>query len=374
MADAMGPRERWWAFRNRWLRSPRFRAWASAAWFTRPIARRRALAAFDLCAGFVYSQVLLACVRLRLLDVLAERAQSLPVIARRVSLPEAAAGRLLDAAVALDLASRLPDGRYTLGEVGAAIADEAGILAMVEHHALLYDDLRDPVALLRGAGADTRLSGFWAYAADHAPGRIADDRVASYTALMAASQPLVAAEVLAAYDFRRHRRVLDVGGGAGAFLCAVGAAAPAAELVLFDLPPVAERAQAAFEAAGLAGRARSVGGDFLRDPLPRGADVATLVRILHDHDDAAALTLLRAIRAALPAGGTLLIAEPMSEAPGARRMGDAYFGFYLLAMGRGRPRTPAAVAALLQTAGFARAAPVATRMPLLTGLVVARAG
>jgi demethylspheroidene O-methyltransferase len=38
-------------------------------------------------------------------------------------------------------------------------------------------------------------------------------------------------------------------------------------------------------------------------------------------------------------GGTLLVAEPMAGAPGRRSMGDAYFGIYLLAMGRGRPRT-----------------------------------
>ena len=41
--------------------------------------------------------------------------------------------------------------------------------------------------------------------------------------------------------------------------------------------------------------------------------------------------------AALPPGGTLLLAEPMAGTPGAEPVGDAYFGFYLLAMGSGRP-------------------------------------
>jgi demethylspheroidene O-methyltransferase len=40
---------------------PSFRAWAARFWLTRPIARRRARALFDVCAGFVYSQVLFAC-------------------------------------------------------------------------------------------------------------------------------------------------------------------------------------------------------------------------------------------------------------------------------------------------------------------------
>ena len=52
--------ERWFELRNRLLASPAFQSWASAFPLTRPIARRRAKAAFDLTAGFVYSQVLLA--------------------------------------------------------------------------------------------------------------------------------------------------------------------------------------------------------------------------------------------------------------------------------------------------------------------------
>ena len=69
--------------------------------------------------------------------------------------------------------------------------------------------------------------------------------------------------------------------------------------------------------------------------------------------------------------GRLVIAEPMADAPGAKRVGDAYFGFYLLAMGSGRARRPEELKALLKAAGFSRSWVVPTRMPLQTGLVVA---
>ena len=82
-------------------------------------------------------------------------------------------------------------------------------------------------------------------------------------------------------------------------------------------------------------------------------------------------TLLAAARAALAPGGTLIIAEPMAGTGGAERIGDAYFGFYLLAMGSGRARTPAHLAALLREAGFSAARAVATRRPFLTGIVKA---
>ena len=163
----------------------------------------------------------------------------------------------------------------------------------------------------------------------------------------------------------------SVGGGEGRFLCSVAARAPHLQLTLFDLPAVAERARARFATAGLAQRAQAIGGNFLSDPLPTGFDIVTLVRVIHDHDEERALTILRAIHAALPPGGTLLLAEPMAGTPGAEAMGDAYFGFYLLAMGRGRARTAEQLSALLMQAGFRSIRSVSTRIPLQVRMLVA---
>ena len=143
--------------------------------------------------------------------------------------------------------------------------------------------------------------------------------------------------------------------------------------MLFDLPAVADRARANFARKGLAQRAMAVGGDFVADALPQGADIASLIRVAFDHHDTKVLAILRSVRAALPAGGTLLLAEPMSGTPGAEAMGDAYFGFYLLAMGRGRPRTVSQLTALLQAAGFGDVRTLRTSLPLQTGFIVARA-
>ena len=70
-AAGTGWRARWQAWRDRILTSPGFQRRAARSWWMRPIARRRARGLFDLVAGFVYSQVLLACVRLKLFDLLA---------------------------------------------------------------------------------------------------------------------------------------------------------------------------------------------------------------------------------------------------------------------------------------------------------------
>ncbi|MGB0127577.1 MAG: methyltransferase [Rhodocyclaceae bacterium] len=360
--------------RNRLFAKPQFQRWAARFPLTRWIAHRRARGLFDLCAGFVYSQVLLACVRVNLFDVLAAGPQPLPTLAEKFSLTPEATARLLAAAVSLRLVERRSKNRFGLGELGIAMVGNTALAAMVEHHSLLYADLHDPLALLRGEGQETRLAGYWPYGDSEQRHNLAAERVEEYTTLMAASQPLVSSEVLDSYSLDRHRCLLDVGGGDGSFLTAAAARAPHLRLMLFDLPPVADRARERIAAAGLADRATAFGGDFLRDPLPIGADIVSLVRVLHDHDDDAALTLLRAVRKALPADGVLLLAEPMSETAGAEPMGDAYFGFYLLAMGRGQPRNAEQLTALLTQAGFQKPRPIPTGMPLQTSLMLARPG
>lgn len=365
-----------WAYaqRDRLLASERFRHWASSFPLTRPLARRRTRALFDLCAGFVYSQILAACVQVRLFDILADGPQTAVALSGRIGLPLAGTERLLAAAVALRLVARRSGGRFGLGPLGGAMVGYAAISEMVKHHAMLYADLRDPLALLRGKRGGRALSGYWPYAETDRPDTLRGEQVAAYTSLMSASQPLVADEILDAYRLDKHRCLLDLGGGDGTFLSRVAIRAPHLKLMLFDLPPVAERARRRFAAAGLGDRATAYGGDFHDSVLPQGADVVSLVRVIHDHDDTAAQAILNRAFKALPVGGTLLLAEPMADTPGAEPIGDAYFGFYLLAMGSGRPRSAAALTKMLQQAGFERVTPKATRTPLLTSLLVATRG
>jgi demethylspheroidene O-methyltransferase len=367
----------WWlGWRDRALASPVFQRRAASFALTRPVARRQAGDLFDLVAGFVYSQVLFACVQLRLFDILAEGPQTEEYLADRLAMPLEGARRLLNASVALRLVEPRGGGRYGLGTLGAPLVGNLAVAAMVQHHAALYADLADPLALLRASPEERQhnaLARYWAY--DEANGVTsgpAAERVATYSALMAASLPLVADEILDAYHFARHQCLLDVGGGTGQFLGAVGQRVPSLELRLFELPAVAERARSYLGASGLASRATVFSGSFLADPLPRGADIISLVRVVHDHDDAQAMALLRAVHAALPDGGTLLLAEPMAQTPGAEAMGDAYFGVYLYAMGRGRPRGLLELAHMLRTSGFEGVRPVKTRLPLQTQILIAR--
>ena len=366
-------RDRLLGLRDSILSNPEFQRFAGTFALTRPIARRRAGALFDLCAGFVYSQILLACVRLRLFELLKEGPLAAGDLSGRLSLPAEATLLLLDAAASLKLLQRRSDGRYGLGPLGAALLGNPGVLAMIEHHAMLYSDLADPLALLRGDAGGQQLARYWPYAGNARPTALSRDAVAPYTALMAASQPMIAQQVLSAYSFRGHRCLLDIGGGDGSFLVAVAAQAPQLRCVLFDLPAVADQASDRFRDARLSSRAVAIGGSFLSERLPEGADIVSLVRVLHDHGDAEVMNLLRAVRRALPERGTLLIAEPLSGVRGSEPIGDAYFAVYLLAMGSGRPRSFERLRDMLTEAGFTDVALRPAAIPMLASVITARA-
>ena len=106
--------------------------------------------------------------------------------------------------------------------------------------------------------------------------------------------------------------------------------------------------------------------------LLRRRDVFAQLRRDRQLLDAAVLELLRAIHAALPAGGHLLLAEPMAEPGGQASRSDAYFHFYLLAMGCGRLRTPNELSQMMAQAGFTHIEEVPNAVPLQTQILLGR--
>ncbi|MEM1436305.1 MAG: methyltransferase [Pseudomonadota bacterium] len=336
---------------------------AALGWVGRLLARRQAGQLFDLCAGFTYSQTLAACETLNVFEQLREGPLPLDRLALDCGCPPDRLRALLDAAVAL----RLLDGSsaaYEIGMLGAALLGNPGVRAMVRHHHYLYADLLAPDALVRDPTFRGELQRYWAYAdgAADQPAAVAD-----YSRLMADSQSFIATQVLHVLDLGGYRQLVDLGGGHGVFAASALAANPQLAATVFDLPAVV--ADAAATPWSATPRLSYLGGDLFSGPLPQ-ADVFTLVRILHDHNDDAVLTVLKRVRQALSGGGDLLIIEPLAGA-GARRSSVAYFGLYFLAMGQGRLRTRDELIALLRAAGFDQFQSVATPVPQLAEVLKA---
>jgi len=355
--DRTAPRRAGWL--TRLAASPRFQAWAARFPLTRGRVRREGQAMFDLVAGFCHSQVLMAMVRLGTVDRLAEGPQKLDQLAMLAKVPPDRMLILMRAAAALGLTVERR-GHWRLTIRGAALQGVPGLKDMIAHHDILYRDLSDPVAFFRGE-VETELAGFWPYV--FGAGAANDpDIAARYSRLMADSQALVAEDTLAVVPRGKTECLLDIGGGTGAFLRAVGTAWPGVDRVLFDLPDVAPQIDGV----------RIAQGSFRDDPLPDGADAISLIRVLYDHSDDTVRGLLAKVHAALPPGGRVIVSEPMTgSATAPERAGDAYFALYCLAMRTGRARSAAEIARLLDDAGFEGIETPRSRRPYVTSVVTA---
>ena len=322
--------------------SRKFQSWAVRMPVLRWFVAREGAVLFDVIQGFVRSQVLMALVELDIFAAVEAGPKTAAALAPAAGLTPERMQVLLQAGAALGLLRRKDDG-FFLSRRGAAFLGVPGLAGMVRHHAVLYRDLTDPVAFLRGE-TSPELARFWPYV--FGAEAAADPTVAAtYSTLMSDSQTLVAEDALRLVDLKAARHLMDVGGGTGAFLRAVAAAHPGLRLTLFDLPAVLGNAR-------LPPQITPVPGSFRDDPLPQGADTISLVRVLYDHADPTVRALLARVHAALPPGGRVIVAEPMGGGTRPDSATDVYFAFYCMAMGTGRTRSASEIAALLAEAGF----------------------
>ena len=343
--------------------SRRFHALVERIPLLRRHSRAEGRALFDVVSGFVQSQALFALVEMRVLHRLAEGPAPTESLASAARVPPDRMRILLQAAAALRLV-RAHGGLWHLAPRGAAFLAVPGLESMVRHHGVLYRDLSDPAAFFRGE-TEPELAGFWPYV--FGPLAQQDAGLAArYSALMADSQSLVAEDTLRLVDLSGARHLMDVGGGTGAFLRAVAARHPQLRLTLFDLPDVVAGA------VPVGPQMTIHPGSFRTDPIPPGADVISLIRVLYDHPDTLVAALLAKIHAALPPGGRILISEPMSGGERPDPATDIYFAIYTLAMRTGRTRSAAEISELLGNAGFFVDRPARSLRPFITTALIAR--
>lgn len=109
------------------------------------------------------------------------------------------------------------------------------------------------------------------------------------------------------------RSVVDVGGGTGAMLAEILRARPHLRGTLVDFPRTVARSAETFQAAGASGRVTTVGQSFF-DPLPAGADLYLLRKVLNDWPDAEATTILRrCAEAARPKGRVVVLGGVVAD-------------------------------------------------------------
>jgi (2Fe-2S) ferredoxin/SAM-dependent methyltransferase len=278
-----------------------------------------------LADSFRASRAFLTAVELDLFSTLGEGARAAEV-AERMGADPRSTETLLSGLTSLGLLRRDSDGRFTNSEdTGRYLVkgrpDDARAAIMHRVHmwdrwSTLTECVREGTAM--GTEANAGPFSTQAYLA-------ATHRIAS----------LAAPRLVSALALPDVRRVLDVGGGSGAYTAAVLRAFPGASAEIFDLAPVLRITSRYVREAGLEERVLLRPGDFLLDGFGSDFDLVLLSYVMHLSSPEGARRLLQKVESALIPGGRVVINDFVLNADKTLPRSAALHALNLLVSSRG---------------------------------------
>jgi (2Fe-2S) ferredoxin/predicted O-methyltransferase YrrM len=207
-----------------------------------------------------------------------------------------------------------------------------------------------------------------AIARDEIAGR-GEDWTEAFIAAMHRNASERAPIVVRAVGAENVRRMLDVGGGSGAYSIAFARANPALQADILDLAAVEPIAGRHIQAAGVGDRVKVRAGDLRSDRLGEGYDMVFVSAICHMLSPAENLDLLRRCREALEPGGRVVIQDFILEADKTAPRFAALFALNMLVGTRGGSSySQPEYAGWLGEAGFREIRHA--RLPGITGLMI----
>ncbi len=307
------------------------------------------LGLLDLLGGFLRTQALQTVAVLGVADIVGNEPVAVEELAARVQANPSALHRVLRLLASNGVFSEAAPGAFVSTPLSDGLRTDSPL--SVRHMAMFQgsDTYLAAGQMLRAVqtGQPTAETVFGTSFFEH----LASDpeRNAIFNQAMGGGAGARAAAAVG-FDWSSSSVVADIGGGNGSVLIGVLGAHEHLHGVVFDQPHVIAQAQPIIDAAGLTERCATAGGDFFTDALPT-ADVYVLAQILHDWDDAQALTILRNCRRAIAQDGRLLLLEqvmPDGDAPSYAKLLD----LIMLVLLGGKERTAGEWRVLLQAGGF----------------------
>lgn len=156
-------------------------------------------------------------------------------------------------------------------------------------------------------------------------------------------------------DLTGRKRLLDLGGGSGAYSINAVQAFPGLEAIVFDLPPVTVVTGEYLEEHGVSDRVSTVGGDFIADPLPRGCDVMVMASNLPIYDSERIQIVISKAFEALEPGGEMHLIGEMLNVDGVGPLDAALWGLAEINYGSGgRSHSITECRGYFEAAGFGK--------------------
>lgn len=316
-----------------------------------------------IAMGFMASKHLFAASAIGVFEKLAEGPATLDELAVRCGIPRRTLGISAEAMASLGLLER--DGeRYRNSAVasaflsGGAGPDLRPMLRFWDH--ISYRLWTGLEAAVRAGEGQRQFHTF------------TNDEQQIFSAGVEAFSAGAAASLAATYEFSRHQRVLDVGGGTGSFLIPILQRHAAVQGTLFELPGACAVARQRLAGVLEGARITVVEGDLFNDPLPDGHDVLILANTAHVLSAAHNMDLLRKMRAHVAAGARLLLVDLWMDATHTQPQAAALMaGEFLAISGEGQAYGEEQAAAWLMQTGWRKL----ERRPLAgpTSVIIAEA-
>jgi SAM-dependent methyltransferase len=275
---------------------------------------------FGLVRGFMASKHVFVANEIGLFTGLANGPASLEELAENLAVPARTLRIIADATVALGLLER-ENGVYRNGAAAEACLSGRGPMNMGP---LLRFANAVSYPLWLGLEQAVRTDG-------PARGELTEQQQQIFSEGVEAATASAARALASAYEFERHRRLLDVGGGTGSFLVAILSAHPALEGTLFDLPEVTDIARRKLAASPVADRVTVTAGNALENDLPPGHDVVLLANIVHYFLPQQVAELVGRVRATVKPGARLLLVDWWTDPTHTQPLGTALMAGEFLA-------------------------------------------
>jgi SAM-dependent methyltransferase len=272
--------------------------------------------------SFMENRILLSASELNLFTFLKTHPLSADEINEKTGGDSRSLTMLLDALVAMDYLVKR-DQKYCCQEsAGRFLAADSpdSILPMVLHMASLWhrwSRLTDIVQGIEGSKEEFQFS------------RNPDELRAFIGAMHVVSAPL-ARKTVAIAKAESSKALLDIGGGSGSYTIAFLRTVAGMKATLFDLPEVIEMARERLKAEGLLDRTTLVAGNFHKQELPEGNDLALISAIIHSNSPEQNLDLYRKVFRSLNPGGRILIRDHVMEPDRAHPKSGALFAINML--------------------------------------------
>lgn len=154
-------------------------------------------------------------------------------------------------------------------------------------------------------------------------------------------------------DISKRKLILDLGGGSGHYCIVAAEKYPHIKGIIFDLPPVVEVTREYIDHNNQSDRVTAQGGDFTKDPLPKGADVTFLNGNGTIYGSDVMYSIVKKAYHAMAQGGEMHIIFEIMDDDMKGPVNAAMFGLYEALMGsEGRAHSLADVKGYMEDAGF----------------------